>query len=160
LDGERQQLCDLALFPGRLVDDLVGAGDNCLAPEPQDRMAYLVRLFEDLGAAPDATLLQRLADDRHRYRASQLRKLQQQIKESAGLPDDWLGYLQQALQQVQSSQLGSFKAEELKGTVGSLRGQELLDFWKDAWRGFGRALPAWREIREAAREIVAKSFTG
>jgi hypothetical protein len=145
-------------FPGLLVDDLVGANENCLAPEPQERMAYLARLFEDLGSAPDAALLERLAADRHRYRASQMRKLRQQIKESAGLPADWLGYLKRALQQVQSSQLGSFGTQELKGTVGNLQGQDLLDFWKGAWREFGHSLPAWREIRQAAEGIVAESF--
>ena len=147
------------VFPGLLTDDLVGNGDRCLAAEPLDRLAFLGRLFEDLGSASDATLLERLADDRHRYRASQIRNLQQQIEASAGLPADWLGYLQEALRQVQSSQLDDFRVANLKGTVGSLHGQDLLDFWKGAWRGFGRALPAWREIREAAAGVVAQVFT-
>jgi len=145
-------------FPGRMVEDLLATSEDCLAVNPQERVLYLARLFEDLAAAPHATLLARATDDRYRYRASQARMLQQKINESTGLSPDWLAYLQDALREVQASQLGSFKAEDLKGTVGSLRGRDLLDFWKNAWRGFGRALPAWQEIREAAARLVAKSF--
>lgn len=149
-----------ANFPGFLVNGLVGTGDACLAVDTQDRVRFLGRLFEDFGAAPDLTLLDRLADDRHRCRASHIRKLQKQIEESAGLPAEWLGYLQEAMRQAQSSQLRDLRVENLKGAVGGLQGQELLDFWKGAWREFGRAMPAWSDIREAAAGIVGESFPG
>jgi len=142
------------LFPGTLVEGLVQGGDDCLAAEPRDRVALLGRLLEDLGAAPDATLLSRLVDDRHRYRASQLRRLREQAAQAAALPADWRSYVEDALRQVESSRLAGLELDRLRGTVGDLHGQELLRFWRDAWSRFGRALPAWEDIRNAASEIV------
>jgi hypothetical protein len=46
--------------------------------------------------------------------------------------------------------------DTLTSKVGDLQGREVLQFWRDAWRGFGGSLLAWNDIREAAREIVPK----
>ncbi|MCW8871764.1 MAG: hypothetical protein OQK01_04000, partial [Xanthomonadales bacterium] len=106
----------------------------------------------------DVTLLNLLAEDRLGYKAGQIRKLQSKIQESADLPGDWRAYLEKALQQIQSSKLGDFRLESLKGVETDLEGAELLRFWRDMWRGFGQSMSAWSDIREAARDIVAKTF--
>ena len=57
----------------RLLENLLLGGDECLAAAPRDRVVFLGRRIEDLAAAPDEALLDRLVDDRHRHRAFQLR---------------------------------------------------------------------------------------
>ena len=145
-------------FPGTLLKSLLGSGDDCLAADPLARLAFLASRFADLAGASDATLLNLLAEDRLGYKAGQIRKLQSKIQESADLPGDWRAYLEKALQQIQSSKLGDFRLESLKGVETDLEGAELLRFWRDMWRGFGQSMSAWSDIREAARDIVAKTF--
>jgi hypothetical protein len=147
-----------AYFPGTLVNSLLKGGDDCLAEEPRERVAFLGRLLEDLAAAPDEMLLSRLLDDRHSYRASQLRRLRERVAQAAAQPADWRSYIEDALRQVESSRLAGVQLEELKGTVGDLQGRELLKFWRSAWSSFGHALPAWEDIRGVAAEIVAKDY--
>jgi hypothetical protein len=144
-------------FPGSLAKGLLGSGDDCLAEDPQARLAFLASRFADLAGASDATLLNLLAEDRLGYKAGQIRKLQSKIQESADLPGDWRAYLEKALQQIKSSELGEFRVEGLKGVETDLEGAELLRFWRDMWRGFGQSMSAWSDIREAARDIVAKT---
>jgi len=142
-----------ACLPGTLLENLLLGGDECLAAAPRDRVVFLGRRIEDLAAAPDEALLDRLVDDRHRHRAFQLRKLKEQASLAAELPSDWRSYIDDALREVESSRLSGVELEALRGTVGNLQGRELVRFWRSAWSGFGRALPAWADIREVAREI-------
>jgi hypothetical protein len=145
-------------FPGNLVRRILEKGDDCLADDAPARLAFLARRFEDLAAASDRTLLNLLAEDRLGHKAGQIRKLKSKIQESAALPQDWRDYLAQALRQVESSDLGDFRLEGLKGVETELEGADLLRFWRDLWSGFGRSLTAWSDIREAAREIMAKKY--
>lgn len=147
-------------FPGMLINEALLSGDDCLAVDTEARLAFLARRVEDLAGASDTTLLDRFADSTHGYRASQLRKLKKVISESADLPAEWRNYVEDALRQVQASQLADFKLDGLKSTEVGLEGSELLRFWRDAWRAFGQSLTAWNDIREAAREIVAKNHPG
>jgi hypothetical protein len=112
-----------------------------------------------LAGASDATLLNLLAEDRLGYKAAQIRKLKAKIEESAGLPADWRGYLDDALQQIESSQLREFRLEGLKGMETGLEGGALLQLWRDLWRGFGQSMMAWSDIREAAHAIVEKKYS-
>jgi hypothetical protein len=146
-------------FPGTLVNRFFHNLDDCLAADPPARLAFLGRLFEDLAAAPDEVLLSRFADDRHGFRAAQLRNLQEMIAQSTGLPADWRAYLGEALRQVRSSALGEFGLDEVSGTVGALKGRALVCFWREAWRSFGRSLLAWSKVRDAARELVQKKYS-
>jgi hypothetical protein len=147
-------------FPAGLPNELASKQESCLATDPGSRTAFLARLFHDLADATDEVLLNRAVEDRHDYRASQLRKLQARIDESAGLPEDWRNYLDGALRQVQSSQLAGTRIEDLRNTEVGLEGAALLGFWREAWHRFGDSMTAWHEIREAAREITAKTFSG
>jgi hypothetical protein len=145
-------------FPGGLANDLARKPESCLATDPGSRTAFLARLFHDLADAPDEVLLNRAVEERHDYRASQLRKLQARIAESAELPEEWRNYLDGALSQVQSSQLGDTRLEDLRNSEVGLEGAALLGFWREAWHRLGDAIAAWSDIREAAREITAKTF--
>jgi hypothetical protein len=147
-------------FPAGLPNELPRQPENCLATDPGSRTAFLARLFHDLADASDEVLLNRAVEDRHDYRASQLRKLQARIDESAGLPEDWRNYLDGALSQVQSSQLAGTSIEDLRNTEVGLEGTALLGFWREAWHRFGDSMTAWNDIREAAREITAKNYSG
>ena len=115
--------------------------------------------FEDLGGASDATLLNLLAEDRLGYKVMQINKLKSKIEESAGLPADWRNYLANALKQIEASELTDFSLKDLRGTEIAREDAELLRFWRDLWRGFGRAMLAWSDIREAARGIVEKQYS-
>jgi hypothetical protein len=145
-------------FPGGLANNLARDPESSLASDPASRTAFLARLFQDLAAAPDNILFNRAVEDRHDYRASQLRKLQARIAESAGLPEHWRRYLEDALRQVESSRPDKTRMESFKSGEVGLEGAALVRFWRDAWQRFGDALSAWNDIREAAREIVAKKY--
>jgi len=145
-------------FPGNMVNELFGKRDDCLAVDPQSRLRFVASRLQDLAAAPDRTLLHRLADDRHGYRASQIRMLQTRIRESAQLPADWRDYLERALRQVQASRLDGFRPDEIRNDEIKLMGKDLLGFYRDAWSRFGQALLAWQDIRDAAREIAVKTL--
>ena len=147
-------------FPGTLVEAPLQSRDDCLAADPLPRLAFLGRVFEDLAAAPDAALLNRLAEDRHRYRAAQIRRLKARVEEAVALPEDWRSYVEEALRQVEASTLGDLRLDRLQGTVGNLEGAALLRFWREAWGHFGRALPVWGEVRNAAREILIETYPG
>jgi hypothetical protein len=144
---------------GLALDDFFSERAECMAEAPHERLAFLARCFEDLAGASDSALLNRLAADRIGYKATQIRKLQSRIEESADLPREWRDYLAGALRQVESSQLGDFRLEGLKGVEIALEGAELLRFWRDLWRGFGRSMLACSDIREAARRIVEKQYS-
>ena len=145
-------------FPARLANNLAHDPESSLASDPALRTAFLARRFQDLAAAPDNVLLNRAVEDRHDYLASQLRNLQARITESAGLPEHWRRYLEDALRQVESSRLDEARMESLKSSEIGLEGAALVRFWRDAWHRFGDALTAWSDIREAAREIVAQKY--
>ncbi len=145
-------------FPGNMVNNLFGERDECLASDPQSRLRFAASRLQDLAAAPDRTLLRRLADDRHGYRASQIRMLQTQIRESAGLPKDWRDFLDRALRQVDASQLGEFRLDQVKNDQIRLAGKDLLEFYRAAWTRFGDGLLAWQEMRAVACELAAKRF--
>jgi hypothetical protein len=147
-----------ARFPATLHEDLLRNSKDCLAANVADRLAFLGRLFEDLAAAPDTVLLERLAHNRHAYRASQIRMLKERMAEASALPADWRNYVEDAMWQVESSSFGELSIEKLKGSIGNLEGPELIQFWRDAWRSFGCSLTAWADIREAAQKIVAEEY--
>jgi hypothetical protein len=144
---------------GLALDDFFGEGAECMAESPRERLAFLAGRFEDLGAASDTGLLNRLATDRIGYKAAQIRKLRSRIAESADLPEDWRNFLADGLRQVESSDLSEFKLEGLKGVEIDLEGADLLRFWREAWRGYGRSLGAWSDVREAARAIVNDEYS-
>jgi len=145
-------------FPGNMVNDLFGKRDDCLALDPQNRLRFVASRFQDLAAGSDRTLLRRLADDRHGYRASQIRILKTQIRESAGLPADWRDFLDRALRQAKASPLGEFSPDEMRNDEINLTGKDLLGFYRDAWGRFGDGLLAWQEMRAVACELAAKRF--
>jgi len=147
-------------FPGTMVSALLEKQHDCLALDPQSRLRFVASRFQDLAAASDRTLLRRLADDRHGYRASQILMLQTRIQESAGLPADWRDYLNGALQQTLESRPGKFKPDEISNYEINLTGKDLLGFYRDAWGGFGDGLLAWQEIRAVACGLAAKSLAG
>ena len=143
-------------FPGTLFNRFLGYLDNCQAEDPQSRLAFLARIFMDAAQSPDRLLFDRFVDDRHGHRAWQLQKLQEKLQQSSNFPTHWTSYLESALRQVQASAPGEIKVDTLTSKVGDLQGREVLQFWRDAWRGFGGSLLAWNDIRDAAREIVPK----
>jgi hypothetical protein len=147
-------------FPGSLLNTVLLGGEGCLATDPESRLAFLARRLEDLSEAPEEVLVSRLVDDRHDYRASKIRGIRDKLNRSAESQEAWRRYLESALAQAESSQLASIRIDNLRGSVGDLQGRELVDFWRGAWRSFGRSLLCWGEVREAAREYVQARFGG
>ena len=144
-------------LPGPLFGRLLGNPDHCQSVEPLSRLAFLARLFTDAAESPDRLLFERFVDDRHRHRAWQLQKLQEQLRQSSNLPAHWTSYLENAIRQVQASAPGKLNIDTLTSKVGNLQGREVLRFWRDAWGGFGGSLLAWNDLCNVAREIVAKN---
>jgi hypothetical protein len=145
-------------FPGSLFSHFFRNRDDCMAVGAQPRLAFLAGVFADVSESPDRPLFDLFVDDRHRYRAWQLQKLQEKLNQASDLPADWRAYLENALRQVQASAPGELRMDRLTSKVGNLQGTAVLDFWRSAWRGYSRSLLAWGDIREAAAEIVAKKY--
>jgi hypothetical protein len=154
--SEKDNLHSIGLhFPGDLTNQVIHQAQlRCLSNDIQARLEFLAICFRDLAGSTESDLINRLMDDRHGFRVSQLSGLQTKIAESSSQPEEWQHFLKDAYQQVESSTFSQPVTADLKGIPESLGGKELIRFWRDAWRDFGQSLLAWSEIREAARAIT------
>jgi len=147
-----------ARFPRTLKEQIARRGDESISDNPHSRLEYLARYYIDLADSPDEALMDRFAGDWHDYRARQLRGMEKILQESKTGSREWQDYIEDAFGQIQSSILGELSVGALEGSAGDLRGRELVDFWREAWRGFGQSLLAWNDIRETAREFTTEKF--
>ena len=75
-----------------------------------------------------------------------------------GAPQSWIDYLQQSIENTQTASPDDMDPPGLSGSSSDLKGEELIEFWQACWDGFGRALPAWPEIRLEAKTIIDEQF--
>jgi hypothetical protein len=64
------------------------------------------------------------------------------------------------VQRLQASGITDFGAAEIKGPPEELKGDEVLEYWREAWRGFADGLRAWPHVRAAAQEILGSEILG
>ena len=91
-------------------------------------------------------------------KTTRLSSLHTTLEESAGAPQPWIDYLQQAIKHTQKASFDKTDPAEAKESTNDLKGDELIEFWQASWDGFGRALPAWPEIRLEAKTIIDEQF--
>ncbi len=144
-----------ASFPLFLSGQIMEHKNSCQAEEPAKRMRSLAAFFSDLAAAPGDVLAAIHRDAVLRDLSEQLRNLDRLLASAGSAPAEWQEYLKQGIEQLNKGfEQASLEDYPVEGQPRSMEGDELIAFWKKSWGGFGAALKAWPEIREAAAEIV------
>jgi hypothetical protein len=148
-------------FPFFFSDKLLGLASDCHAVDPVERLRVLSTWFADMAAASNQYLFENDRDSALRNISEQLKHLSKLLKEAENAPQEWQDYLQDGIKQLGAS-LGEISAEDypVKGWPVNLEGDELIDFWRGNWAGFGNALQAWPAIRSAAAELVDSQLPG
>jgi hypothetical protein len=147
-------------FPGLLMFGLLDRHADCLATDPAARLAYLARVFRDLAAGTEAELFTRFVDLQHGHRAALVRRLKEQREASPAEPAEWRQYLENAIAEAQQNGPGSLRLDALQARGTTASGREALQFWREAFDGFGLGLLAWPQMREAAQRWVARKLGG
>jgi hypothetical protein len=138
-------------FPRFFFDRILGARENCVSGQVQERLAYLSSWFMDMAAAPAATLTEMYRQERLDRSAAQLEHLDMLMKQAKSTPVPWQNYLRNGIQQLNSDlDTASRQDFEVSGYPSTLKGEALIGFWRETWTGFAGALAAWPEIRKAA----------
>jgi len=163
LPGRRWRDKDLdftpaASFPGFFVGKVTALKSRCQATSPTDRLSALTAWFADMARASDDSLATMYRHSRLQSDSKTLEHLNTLLSEAESAPVDWQNYLRNGIRQLNvdldRASRGDFPVEGLPNTI---KGEELIMFWKDVWMGFAQALKAWPEIRKAAADIAETS---
>lgn len=138
-----------------LNDHVTSVIGSCGARSTERRNEWLAMLYADLADSPRERLIELTAGHWTQQRIDWLEKINRALQPSAGTPPPLSGYLQKLMQQLQASGIRDFHSVELKGPPGNLSSDEVLAYWRDAWRDFSAGLRAWPAIRATAREILS-----
>jgi hypothetical protein len=142
-------------YPVFFTEKLIELKSNCHAALPTDRLSALSAWFEDMACTSDKHLAAMYRESRLNNDSEILQRLNDLLAESEAGPVDWQNYLRNGIRQLNvDMDLASREDFPVEGSPGSLKGEELIGFWKDTWSGFASALNAWPKIRAAATEIL------
>jgi len=145
-------------FPGRLTVKTAAKKHLCQAEDPYLRLEYLAQLFRDLANSSKASITNLHAENWLENKTARLSKLHTTLEQSTGAPQSWINYLRHSIQNTQTASFDVTDPPGVKGSANDLMGDDLIEFWQAAWDGFGRALPAWPEIRREAKTIIDEQF--
>lgn len=137
-----------------LNDFVTGEVRHCGATDPLARNAWLAMLYADLAESPRDRIVELTAGHWTQQRIDWLTKLSEALAPSDGQPAALADYLQQLVHELQASGARDFTAVEFRGPPDDLRGDPVLEWWREGWRNFSAGIRAWPQIREAARDIV------
>lgn len=142
-------------FPYYFPDRLLGQASDCHAVDPIERLRMLSTCFADMAASSDKHLFENDRDSALRSISEQIKHLSQLLEETKDAPQEWQDYLQDGIKELGAS-LGNISGDDypVKGWPANLEGDELIEFWQNTWAGFGNALQAWPDIRDAAAELL------
>lgn len=127
----------------------------CVAEDPKERLVTLSAWFRDLSNAPAESLSASHQDFVLNDTTEQLQNLTRLLEDGNSTPQAWQDYLENGLEQLGAS-LNAASHEDFTviGLPLTMKGDELIQFWKETWAGFSTALIAWPEIRDAAEELL------
>ncbi len=142
-------------FPAFFFEKILENKSSCLSESTGDRLAHLASWFKDMAAAPYDVLINEYRQDRLANSAATLNRLAELMANAKTTPVNWQNYLRNGMSQLNADlDFASREDFVVKGFPNSLEGHELIDFWKNTWRGFAGALLAWPKIREAASRYI------
>lgn len=122
--------------------------------EPLKRLSHLARLFEDLADLDDQGLQSASADARISAQAADYRMLREAL-ELAGetAPERWRRFLQGGIDKLNRELIDNPPDATITGYPKDLKDEALLEWWREFWTEYARALRMWPAIRLAARQV-------
>lgn len=144
-----------ASFPGFFVGKVTEFKSRCQATSPGDRLSALSAWFGDMACASDESLAAMYRHGRLQSDSKTLEHLSALLSEAETAPVDWQNYLRNGIRQLNVDlDRVSRKDFPVEGLPETLKGVDLISFWKDVWIGFAQALNAWPKIRKAAADVI------
>lgn len=147
-------------FPVFFFEKVLEYKSICQSVSATDRLSALSAWFNDMATAPDHTLTNMYRDARLQIGSERLKKLDALLSTAESTPVDWQNYLRNGVSQL-NIDLDRVSREDfsVRGLPADLESDDLINYWKDVWKGFAQALRAWPEIQEAAAEIFGTEAT-
>ena len=149
-----------SLFPLFFYEKVIEIKSTCQSTSPTSRLSALSAWFNDLACATPDHIAGMYRDSQLFSDSESLQHLSALLSETESAPVDWQNYLRNGIRQLN---IGMDRASQgdfpIKGLPGSLKGNELIEFWKDVWADFAEVLGAWPEIRKVAAEITELEVT-
>lgn len=143
-------------FPVFLFEKIIENKSACHSFSPGDRLSALSGWFNDLAGASAESLSRMYRENRLRGDSQTLQELTTLLSEAKSAPVEWQNYLRNGIKQLNVDiDRASRPGFDIKGTPATMKGDELMAFWKDTLAGFAQVLSAWPEIRQAAAEALA-----
>jgi hypothetical protein len=142
-------------FPIFFFEKVLEYKSICQSVSATDRLSALSAWFNDMATASDHTLTNMYRDARLRADSERLKKLDSLLSTAKSTPVDWQNYLRNGVSQL-NIDLDRVSREDfsVRGLPAGLESDDLINYWKDVWRGFAEALSAWPEIQAAASGIL------
>jgi hypothetical protein len=145
-------------FPGYFFEKVLEEKSFCISESPRDRLLNLAAWFRDMAGAPDDILINEYRQSRLSGSAATLNRLSNLMSEAKSTPVNWQNYLRNGISQLNTDlDVASREDFTTRGFPKSLEGHELMDFWRDTWRGFASAIGAWPKIRQAASQHIKEN---
>ena len=138
-----------------LNDYVTGQVPSCGARDVMIRNDWLAMLYCDLADSPRERIVEITAAAWTQKRMDWLARLAEAVDESSSGPTHLTAFLRGALEELRGSEVSALRSLEFKGPPPDLKGEEVLEYWRSAWRDFAAGLRAWPAVRRAVPEILA-----
>ncbi|TCO69875.1 hypothetical protein [Chromatocurvus halotolerans] len=125
------------------------------ATNPAQRLRHLAADARRVANRSNDDLLLDYRTELARGHADQLRALNQQFQRSRDLPsNNWQGYLQRGMEEMQQVLVNPRSPTQLKGIAEGTSEAEVLARFRELARGWADALDGWVAVREASVTVV------
>ncbi len=135
----------------RRVEENMGSSK---AREPLKRLSHLARLYEDLADMDDELLRKAATDSRLGAQAADYRMLKEALEQAGeAAPERWRQFLQAGVDKLNRELINNPPDVNITGYPPDLQDEALIQWWREFWTEFARALRMWPAIRQAARQV-------